>query len=276
MQLTPGDPAGRTAGHGVLGVAVTDVLAYRELLATLVRRELTLRYRYAPLGVAWALLMPLLTTVIFSVVFTRVVDLEVGIAYPLFAYSGLLVWYFSATAIRNASTSLSSQASLITKVYFPRELLPFSSVLTAFADFLVGGLFLVALLIGYGVRPTWALLVLPLVIGVQCVFTAGLALLVSMGSLLYRDLRHLLEVVLTLWMYATAVLYPVDRIGGPIGALLEANPMTVIVESYRDVLIRGRLPAPIPFTLVALLACGTLAGGWMLFRREEGSFAERI
>ena len=263
-------------GPGGIAAGVAHVIAHRELLMSLVRRELTLRYRYAPLGVAWALLLPLMTTLIFSVVFTRVVHLDVGTPYPLFAYTGLLVWYLTAAAIRMSSVSLSGQASLITKVYFPRELLPLSSLLTALADFAVGGGFLIALLVGYGVRPTWALLGLPMVLAVQLIFTAGLILLASMGSLLYRDLRPLIDVALTVWMYATAVLYPVDRIEGPIGALLATNPMTVIIESYRDVLLRGQLPAAIPLGLITLLACATLVGGWTLFRRAEGSFAERI
>lgn len=276
MQLTIAGFGQLVTRRGGVAAGLTDVIAHRELLASLVRRELTLRYRYAPLGVVWALLMPLMTTAIFSVVFTRVVRLEVGIPYPLFAYTGLLVWYFTAAAIRQSSVSLSAQASLITKVYFPRELLPVASLLTALADFAVGALFLVALLAFYGVGPTWAILALPLVIAVQVAFTAGLAMLASMGSLLYRDLRQLIDVGLTIWMYATAVLYPIDSIGGPVGAVLAANPMTVIVESYRDVLLRGALPVGLPFLLVSLLAFATLAAGWTLFRRAEGTFAERI
>ena len=276
MQLTIAGFGQLVTRRGGVAAGLTDVIAHRELLASLVRRELTLRYRYAPLGVVWALLMPLMTTAIFSVVFTRVVRLEVGIPYPLFAYTGLLVWYFTAAAIRQSSVSLSAQASLITKVYFPRELLPLASLLTAMADFAVGALFLVALLTFYGVGPTWAILALPLVIAVQVAFTAGLALLASMGSLLYRDLRQLIDVGLTIWMYATAVLYPIDSIGGPVGAVLAANTMTVIVESYRDVLLRGALPVGLPFLLVSLLAFATLAAGWTLFRRAEGTFAERI
>lgn len=276
MQLTLAGFGQLVTRRGGIAAGMADVVAHRELLTSLVRRELTLRYRYAPLGVAWALLMPLMTTAIFSVVFTRVVRLDVGIPYPLFAYTGLLVWYLSAATIRLASVSLSAQASLITKVYFPRELLPLSSLLTALADFAVGTLFLVVLLVGYGVRPTWAILALPLVIAVQVAFTAGLALLASMGSLLYRDLRQLLDVGLTIWMYATAVLYPISSIEGPIGAVLAVNPMTVIVESYRDVLLRGQLPPAVPFLLVSVTAFATLAVGWTLFRREEGTFAERI
>ena len=276
MELTLSGLVRRGTRRPGIVAGLGDVISYRELLVSLVRRELTLRYRYAPLGIVWALLMPLMTTLVFSLVFTRVVRLDVGMAYPLFAYTGLLVWYLTAAAVRLSSASLSSQASLITKVYFPRELLPLTSVLTAFADFLVGLLFLAVLMAGYGVRPTWTLLALPALVIVQIGFTTGLALLASMGSLLYRDLRHLLDVALTIWMYATAVLYPVTALDGTAGVVLSANPMTIIVEGYRDVLLRGQLPAMVPFALVSALAAATLVAAWALFRRAEGTFAERV
>ncbi|HUF28147.1 MAG TPA: ABC transporter permease [Gemmatimonadaceae bacterium] len=264
------------ASLGGLRSAAAEVAGNRELFYSLVRRELALRYRHAPIGVAWALFMPLLTTVIFSLVFTRVVRLDTAAPYPVFAYSGLLAWHFFASTLRAASTSLSAHGSLITKVYFPRELLPLSSLVTALADFAVGAVVLGAMMAVFGIRPTVALVFLPVVIGVQVAFTAGLAFLLALGNALYRDLRHVVEVVLTLWMYATAVLYPVDRIGGIIGGVLQVNPMTVIVEAHRSVLLYGELPATLPFALTALLSVLVLAGGWLVFHRGEGDLAERI
>ncbi len=253
-----------------------EQVEYRELLLSLVRRDLLLRYKHSLMGFGWAVYMPLLNMLIFTVIFTRVAPLDTGVPYPVYAYAGLLPWSWFASSLRFSAISLTTNTNLVTKVYFPREIFPFSAVLTALVDFAVAATVLAALLLYYGIGVSWTLLFLPVVILVQLAFTAGIALLVAMGNLFFRDVQYVFEVLLTVWMFATSVVYPVERIGGWLGALLMLNPMTPIIDAYRAVILRGELPAAGPFAGVALLSLGILAVSWFAFHRAEFRFAEEI
>jgi lipopolysaccharide transport system permease protein len=255
---------------------VEEQVQYRELLYQMTKRDLLIRYKQTAMGFAWAIFMPLVNTAIFSVIFTRVAPIDAGMPYPLFAYCGLLVWNFTASSLRFAVTSLTSNTSLVTKVYFPREIFPVSAVLVSLVDFAVGAIVLVALMAYYGVSPSAALLFLPVVVLVQVVFTAGVALLLSMGNLFYRDVKYLFELLVAVWMFVSSVLYPVSLIGGTTGRLLLLNPMTPIIDAYRDVLLRGVLPSPGPFGAAAGLAFAVFGTAWVLFHRAEFQFAENI
>jgi ABC-type polysaccharide/polyol phosphate export permease len=247
--------------------------ASRELLFALVRRDLALRYRYTLLGFGWAVALPLLSTAVFTLVFTRVAPLDVGMPYPLYVYSGMVCWNFLASALRFGSASLTANATLLTKVSIARSTLPLAAVLVALVDAAVGMIPLAALMLWYGVVPAWTVLELPAVIAVLVAFAAGLALLLAMGNLYLRDVKYLFEVLLMVWLFATAVAYPVQRIGGRLGAGLALNPMTPIIEAFRDVLLRGA-PLPPSFGLVAAASALLLAGAWRVFRRAEPDFAE--
>ena len=253
-----------------------EQIEYRDLLLTIVRRDLLLRYKQTVMGFGWAVFMPVLNTVIFSVIFMRVAPLETGLPYPLFAFAGLLPWNFLASSLRFSVVSLTSNAPLVTKVYFPREIFPFSAVIVSLVDFLVASTVLAALMIYYRVELTAAVLFMPVVLVVQIAFTAGCAMLLAMANLFYRDVKYLFEILLTLWMFATAVVYPIDRVGGRLGWLLSLNPMTPIIEAYRDVLLRGTLPAAGPFAYAAAASLVVLLGGWLVFHRAEFKFAESI
>ena len=262
-----------------LGADVREMMAeqveYRELLYQMTVRDLRLRYKQTVMGFGWAIFMPLLNTAIFSIIFMRVAPIDTGVPYPLFAYSGLLAWNFFASSLKFAVTSLTSNTNLVTKVYFPREVFPFSSVIVCLVDFAVGALVLVALLLWYGVAPSGAILFLPVVILVQLSFTMAVALLLAMGNLFYRDVKYLFEVVVTVWMFATSVVYPVELIGGKLGVLMHVNPMTPIIEAYRDVLLFGRLPGP-AFVVAGIVSLVLLAACWLTFHRAEFQFAENI
>jgi lipopolysaccharide transport system permease protein len=204
-----------------------------------------------------------------------VAHLRTPVPYPLFAYCGLLAWNLTASALRFAVVSLTSNTSLVTKVYFPREIFPFAAVAVSLVDFLVAGLVLVAMMAYYRVAPAPTLVLLPLIVVVQAAFTAALALALSMANLFYRDVKYLFELVLTVWMFASAVVYPVDDLGGWFGLAIRANPMTAIVEAYRSVLFYGRMPDP-SFALAAALTIALLPAAWLMFHRFEFQFAERI
>jgi ABC-type polysaccharide/polyol phosphate export permease len=256
--------------------ALREKLVYRELLVQITRRDIRLRYKHTAMGFGWAILMPSLHMVVFSLVFTRVVVLDTGLPYPLFAYCGLLAWNFSASALRFASTSLTSNVTLVTKVYFPREILPVSAVLVAGVDFVVASALLAGLILYYGVHPGWTVLLLPVIVLVQGALTTGLALLFAMGNLFYRDVKYLTEILLTVGMLATSVVYPVERVGGLLGRLLLLNPMTHVIDAYRAVLLQGELPAPGPLLASAAVSLLILVGSWIVFQRAQYQFAESI
>jgi ABC-type polysaccharide/polyol phosphate export permease len=253
-----------------------EQVTYRELLLQMTRRDLLLRYKQTVMGFAWAIFTPIINTLIFSVIFTRVARIETGIPYPLFAYSGFMTWNLFASSLRSSVGSLTGNTSLVTKVYFPREIFPFSAVFVALVDFTVSSTILIGFLIYYRIEPTWTILFVPVIIVVQVAFTAGVALLLAMANLFFRDVKYLFEVVLMFWMFASSVVYPTALVGGSLSQVLQLNPMTPIIDAYRAVLIRGELPAAGPFGLAAALAVVTLAVGWVVFHRAEFQFAENV
>lgn len=255
--------------------AVAEHVSYRELLYQMTRRDLLLRYKQTVIGCGWALLMPMVNTVVFSVIFTRVAPVATRLPYPLFAFCGLLAWNFSASSFRFAVGSLTSNASLVTKVYFPREIFPVSAVLVSLVDLAVGGVALAALALWYGVGPSWTLVALPLVLLVQLLFTTGVALLLAMANLFYRDVKYLFDVLITIWMFATSVLYPVEAVAGRLGQVMALNPMTHIVDAYRSVLLEGRWPG-LPFAVTGVAVLGLALAAWALFHQAESRFAENV
>jgi ABC-type polysaccharide/polyol phosphate export permease len=255
---------------------LTEQFDFRELLYQLTVRDLVLRYKQTAMGFAWALLTPVLNTVIFSIVFMRVAPVATRVPYPLFAFCGLLTWNFTASALRFAVTSLTTNTSLVTKVYFPREIFPFSAVAVSLVDFAVAATALVAMLAYYRVPPSPALVMLPLVVVVHAAFTAALALLLAMANLFYRDVKYLFEVLLTIWMFASAVVYPIDGVHGWVGTSMRLNPMTAIIESYRHIILYGDAPDAAAFGGVCAVTAVLLPAAWLLFHRTEFRFAEHI
>src|SRR5262249_14637630 len=167
----------------------TEQIEYRELLYQITVRDLLLRYKQTLMGFGWAVFMPLINTLIFSVIFTRVAPIQTSVPYPLFAYSGLLIWNFFASSLRFAVPSLTGNTNLVPKVYFPREIFPFSSLLVCLVDFVVGSTVLAAMMIYYGVKPSpyWAYV--PVILVITIAFTASLALLLAMANLFFRDVK---------------------------------------------------------------------------------------
>lgn len=255
---------------------VREQYDFRELLYQMTRRDLLLRYKQSVMGFGWAIFMPLVNTAVFSVIFTRVAPLDLDMPYPLFAYCGLLAWNFTASSLRFSVNSLTSNTNLVTKVYFPREIFPISAVLVSLVDFAVGAIVLVGLMVYYGVMPTAAIAGLPWVLAVHVVFTSSIALWLAMGNLFYRDVKYIFEIIVTVWMFLSAVLYPVSAVGGLTGRVMTLNPMTPILDGYRDVLLRGRFPDPNIFLWTTIESIVLLAIAWIVFHRAESEFAENV
>jgi lipopolysaccharide transport system permease protein len=255
---------------------VTEQVTYRDLLYQMTKRDLTLRYKQTVLGFGWAIFMPLVNTAVFSVIFMRVAPIDVGVPYPLFAFSGLLTWNFFASSLKFAIGSLTSNASLVSKVYFPREIFPFSAVIVCLIDFAVASVVLAAMMIWYRVPITPMILLLPVVVAVHILFTLGWALLISMGNLFFRDVKYLFEIFLTVWMFGTSVLFPVSLVGGKMGMAMQLNPMTPIIDGYRAVLFHGASPFTDMFGLAVVVSILLFLAGWVTFHRAEFLFAENI
>jgi ABC-type polysaccharide/polyol phosphate export permease len=261
---------------GDLKEMVREQYDFRELLYQMTRRDLLLRYKQAVMGFGWAIFMPLVNTAVFTVIFTRVAPLELEMPYPLFAYCGLLVWNFSASSFRFAVQSLTANASLVTKVYFPREIFPISAVMVSLVDFAIGSTVLVGMMAYYQVAPTAALLALPWVLAVHIMFTLSISMLLAMANLFYRDVKYLFELVLTVWMFISAVLYPVAQVGGWMGTVMRVNPVTPIIEAYRDVILRGHTPDASSFLVTTIVSALLLVVSWLIFHRAEYAFAENV
>jgi ABC-type polysaccharide/polyol phosphate export permease len=255
---------------------VAEQVRHRDLLLQMTRRDLLLRYKQTLMGFAWATVMPLVNTALFSVIFTRVARVDVSVPYPLFAFSGLLAWNFFASSLKFSSVSLTTNIALVTKVYFPREIFPLSAVLVCLVDTAVASLVLVFLMAHYGVFTPATLPYLPLVVAVHVAFTVGCALLLAMANVFYRDVKYLFDIGLMVWMFATSVLYSVAQVPGRAGALMRANPMTSIIDGYRDVLLFGTSPVTGPFIITAIASVVLLCVAWLIFHRAEYAFAENI
>ena len=254
---------------------IQEQLEFRELLYQVVYRDLLLRYKQTVMGAAWAALTPVLNTIVFSVLFMRVAPIETAVPYPLFVFCGLLTWNFTASALRFAVSSLTANTSLVTKVYFPREIFPFAAVIVALVDCAVGSVILFGMLLYYDVAVTPMVAFLPVIIVVQTLLTAAFALLLAMANLFYRDVKYLFDVMLLVWMFASAVVYPAESVGGLLGAVIRANPMTGIIEAYRYVLLYGSAP-PSSFLPAAIASLVLFPAAWLLFHRCEFRFAENI
>ena len=251
-----------------------EQVEYRELLYQMTLRDIRVRYKQAVMGFGWAIFMPLVNTVLFSVIFMRVAPLDVGVPYPVFAFTGLLFWNFFASSLRFAVNSLAGNATLVTKIYFPREIFPLSAILVCLVDLAVGSVMLVGLLIYYQIPVGPALVMIPVLLVIQTIFTAGIAFIVSMANLFLRDVKYVFDMLLTVWMFATSVVYPVELVGGTAGTLLKLNPMTPILDGYRAAILHNQWPDPGPLAAATALALVTLGVGWLVFHRAEYKFAE--
>jgi len=249
---------------------------YRDLLFQMAKRDLVLRYKQTFMGAAWAIFMPLVNTIIFTFIFTRIARVSVGMPYPVFAYSGLVAWNLFAAALRFSIISLTSNIPLVTKVYFPREIFPISTILVSLIDFVIANCVLVLLMLYYGMTPPPTVVFLPVVLLVHVTFTLGVSLYLAMANLFYRDVKYLFEVAIMVWMFATSVVYPIENVGGRLGTLLALNPMSQIIDAFRAVVLYGQLPQLAPFAVTAMASFAILAVGWTMFHRAEFTFAENI
>lgn len=250
---------------------------YRDLLWLWMMREVRVRYKQSLLGIAWAMLQPLALTVIFTLIFSGFLRVDTGgIPYPAFYYVAMVPWTFFTSSLSFGTSSLVNNMNLVTKIYFPREILPLASIGAAFIDFLVSAIILFGVILLYGLRLGWvSLWVAPLLV-LQLMFTIGLVLLGAAFLVFFRDVRFVLPLVTQVWMYATPIIYPAANIPEQYKTLYFLNPMAGVISGYRRVLLHGEAPLSntiVPGIIVTLVF---LVVGYVFFKRSEPVFADLI
>ena len=264
---------GRALGQLELG----ELWRYRELLYFLILRELKIRYRQAAIGAAWALIQPIMTVAIFSVVFGHFAKMPSGgVPYPIFAFTAVLPWMYFAEAVRRGSTGLVGDSDLIRKIYFPRLLIPLAMVAAPLIDFAAGFVVLLVILAFYQVQITLYILLLPLFLLVALSLSLSVALWLGPLSVRFRDVMHALPFVIQVWMYASPIAYPMAIVPERWRLLYSLNPMVGVIEGFRWVLLRDGHPdfRAIAISCVIISAC--LVGGLVYFKKMERSFADVI
>ncbi len=267
--------------RGLASLRLRDVWQYRELLFFLAWRDVKVRYKQTALGVTWVLLQPIVTLLVFSGLFGGLLKVPSGeVPYPVFSFAALLPWNYFAGALTRSSTSLVLSANLITKVYFPRLIIPISAVVSGLVDFSFAFIVLIVLMKVYGIALTPAIVLLPVFVLLATLTGLAFGLWLSALNVRYRDINYLVPFLVQVWMYVTPVIYGTTLIPEQFRILLGLNPMTVVVEGFRWALFGPA--APVSQTPVWIYALGigvlgvVLISGLVFFRNTERTFADIV
>lgn len=264
-----------TPAGALVPLNLRDLWSYRELLYFLTWRDVKVRYKQTALGVAWAVLQPVLMMLVFSLFFSERAGLTVGVPYPLFALAGLVPWTFFANSVSNSGNSVVNSAGLITKVYFPRLLVPAAALIACFVDFLMAFVVLVGLMLYYRVDLKPSILMLPVLTGLTALFALGVGTWLAGLNVKYRDIRFVLPFLMQLWLFVSSVILPSSSVPASWRWLLALNPMSSIIEGFRSSL----LGTPFDWRALAIAAVITLlvfVYSAYSFRRMEREFADII
>ncbi len=262
---------------GWVPLKLNELWEYRELLYFLVWRDIKVRYKQTALGAAWAIIQPFLTLVVFSIFFGSLGKMPSdGIPYPIFAFAALVPWVFFANGLGQSSNSLVGSSHLITKVYFPRLIVPLGAVFSGIVDFLVAFAVLLAMMLYYGLLPSLNILWLPLFVLLALVTSLGVGLWLSALNVEYRDVRYVVPFITQFWLFATPIAYPSSLLHEPWRTIYGLNPMVGVVEGFRWALLRTN-SAPGPIIAVSSgAAILILVTGAFYFRRMEKTFADIV
>ncbi|NEU71634.1 ABC transporter permease [Hassallia byssoidea VB512170] len=255
-----------------------DLWRYRELFYFLAWRDILVRYKQTAIGMAWALIRPFLTMVVFTVVFGNIAKLpSEGVPYPILVFAALLPWQFFSTALAECSNSLVSNANLISKVYFPRLIVPISAVIVSFVDFMVSGMILLGLMAWYNFVPSWRILTLPLFIGIAFAASIGVGLWLAALNVEYRDFRYIVPFIVQFGLYISPVGFSSNRVPEQWRLLYSLNPMVGVIDGFRWAILGGTSKIYMPgFMLSVGLVFFLLISGIWYFRKMERTFADVI
>jgi len=263
--------------NGWAALNLRDLWLYRELIFFMTWRDLKVRYKQTLLGASWAILQPFLTMVVFSIFFGNLAKVPSdGVPYPIFSYTALIPWTLFSKALQDASRSLVSNSHMITKVYFPRMVLPLSSVLAGVVDFLLAFVVLLGMMFFYKIPPTVNIWVLPLFLLLALVTAVGVGLWLSALNVLFRDINYVLPFLTQFWMYLTPIAYPTSMIPSEWQLIYALNPMTGVVDGFRWALLGTGQPPGITMLISSIVAVVLLISGLFYFRRMERLFADMV
>jgi lipopolysaccharide transport system permease protein len=262
---------------GWLSFELKAVYQYRELLYFLIWRDVLIRYKQAAIGVAWVVLQPLLTMVIFTVIFGQFAKLPSdGLPYTVFSFTALLPWNYFAQAISRSGISVVGNANLISKIYFPRLIVPISGALGPLVDFAISFVILLGMMAWYGIAPTWGILMLPFFTLLAVVTAVAVSLYLSALNVKYRDVGHAIPFLVQFWMYASPVVYSVTIIPQKWRLLYSLNPMVGVIEGFRWALLGKERPDFAVMAMGVVVASLLLLVGLIYFKRTERFFADII
>jgi homopolymeric O-antigen transport system permease protein len=250
---------------------------YRELLYFLIWRDIKVRYKQTVIGTGWAIFQPLMTMVIFTVVFGHFAKVPSdGLPYPIFAYTALLPWNYFAQAISRSGISLVGNANLISKVYFPRLIVPLSAAVAPLVDFVVAFVVLLGMMAWFGIVPTWHALALPFFLFIALITALAVGLWLSALNVKYRDVGYTIPFLIQFWMYASPVAYPVSLVPDKWRLLYSLNPMAGVIEGFRWALLKQASPDLGVMLMSAVMIMALLFGGIVYFGRTEETFADIV
>jgi lipopolysaccharide transport system permease protein len=255
----------------------TELWEYRELMYFFVWRELKVRYKQTAVGAAWAILQPLMTMLIFSLFFGKLAHIPSGgLPYPIFYYSALLPWMYFAASLQNATNKIVENQNVITKVYFPRLLLPISATLSGLVDFCISFLMFVVIMIYYRIHPGWTMLLFPAFLMLAVVTALGVGLWLSALNAIYRDVRYVVPFLVQFWMFASPVAYPSSLVPAKWQWLYGVNPMAGVIEGFRWSLTGNGAPPNRMLFVSSAVAIAVLLGGLMYFQKVETTIADVV
>ncbi len=263
--------------RGWVALHLRELWEYRELLYFLTWRDIKVRYKQTVLGASWAIIQPLFTMVVFSVVFGRLAKVPSdGLPYPIFSFAALVPWHFFSNGISKAANSMVGSGNMIKKIYFPRLIVPLAGVLSGAVDFVLAFIMLLGMMVFYGFIPTWNVVWLPFLLLLAFATALGVGLWLSALNVQFRDVRHAVPFLTQFWLFATPIAWPSSLLDEPWRTLLAINPMVGVVEGFRWALL-GQGSAPGPMILVSsIVALSLLIGGAFYFRRLERTFADVV
>ena len=262
---------------GFVSIKLREFWSYRELIYFLTWREVKVRYKQTVLGASWAVIQPLFTMLVFNLFFGRLAKLPSdGIAYPLFSLTALIPWTFFANSLTQSSNSLVANSNLISKVYFPRLVIPVSAVLPGAVDFGISFVLLLVLMPFYGMIPSERIVLFPLFFLLALIISLGVGLWLSALSVEYRDVRYTIPFLVQFWMFATPVAYPASLLHGPWRTLYGLNPMVGVVEGFRWAVLGTNAQSGPEILVSSLAALFLLSTGGLYFRRMEKTVADIV
>jgi lipopolysaccharide transport system permease protein len=262
---------------GLFHLDLKAIWHYRELLYFLIWRDVKVRYKQTAIGAGWAIFQPLMTMMIFTVIFGNFAKIPSdGLPYPIFAYTALLPWNNFAQAIGRSGVSLVGSANLISKVYFPRLIIPLSAAVAPLVDFAMAFVILLAMMAWFGIAPTWGVLALPLFLLLALSTALAVGLWLSALDVRYRDVGYTIPFMVQIWMYASPVAYPVSLVPERWRMLYSLNPMVGVIEGFRWALLGKGNPDFGVMTASAVVVMALLLGGIVYFRRMERTFADVV